>query len=196
MAHADKASGPFPRPTRLPSLQFTGAYIFSIFVSQSSSHFILRSSALPGTSSCIVIFCGFMSALFMTKATPALDQRDVGSLDVMMSRFLLKISRTWLVISPSIYVSCSAKIAILFLYSVLLISPHWLRSGVSCDAAPFIFSVAMLMFAFPTYFSIFYCGVLLVPDVGLQWYSHGLTGCGLEFFLPLSGCRVCVCVWA
>jgi hypothetical protein len=132
----------------------------------------------------------------MTKATPALDQGDVGSSDIMMSRFLLKISQTWLVISPSICVSCSAKIAILFSYSVLLISPHLLRSGVSRDVAPFMFSIAMLMFTFLICFSLFCCGVLLVPDVGLRWCSRGLTRCGLEFFLPLSGCRVCVRVWA
>ena len=166
---------------------FTGAYMFRIDISQPSSHLILRRRARPGTSLCVVTFSGLMSALFITKATPALDVGEVGSSDTIMLRFLLKHSLTWSVICWFIWVSWIANMAILCSYSVLLISLHLLRRGTSRDVAPLMFKVAMFMFAFFSCFTLVSGRALFSPGMGGRGYSLGLAWRGRGFTLPLGG---------
>jgi hypothetical protein len=96
--------------------------------------------------------------------------------DVMISRFLLKHSRTWQVLLWSRCVSCRASIAILFLYMVLLIALHFCRRDVFAAVAPLTFRVAMLILALLA--RSFLCWHYAMFSLGM-----GLSWCALWWFV-------------
>jgi hypothetical protein len=110
--------------------------------------------------------------LFIMKATPAWPVGLVGSSNIIISRFLLKVSWTCLVLSWFRCVSCSASIAIQFLYIVLLMVPHFCIREVSLTVHPLIFRVVMFMLALFIRFSLRRHGAILSPGMGLGWCAH------------------------
>jgi len=81
---------------------------------------------------------------------------------------------------------------ILCSYRVLLILLHLLIRGKSHDMAPFMFSVAMFMFAFLALLTL--CDAKFVsPGIGVRGCLQDLAWQGCVFFLPLRGCGVGGC---
>jgi hypothetical protein len=101
----------------------------------------------------------------------------------MISRFLLKHSRTWRVLLWSRCVSCRASIAILFSYMVLLIVLRFCRRDVFTAVAPLTFRVAMLILALLA--RSFLCWRCAMFSLGM-----GLSWCALWWFVvPLPRFR-------
>src|SRR6266849_4286201 len=128
--------------------------MFSRVISSMSDHFIFSIIAHPSFSTCVLMFVGAIKALFIRKAMPADPRGFSGSLELVISKFLLK----HLLMSPSLWssrwVSCSARMAIFSVLIVLFIVIHLSIWFIPCVGAValFRFSVAIFIFALFVFF--------------------------------------------
>ena len=163
-----------------------GAYMFSNVVFSFSSHSTCMANALPAFSSKTSSFLGAIKVLFITKATPAVAWGAFGSSELYISIFLLKQPR---MVSKALWSRCvswSAKIAILYSFSVWFIMDHLPLAVSPCVGAvsPFILSIAMFMFARRRLWVSGGAGIsssAASPGVGGRW-------CASRGASPAAGC--------